>query len=82
MTRNLALPPLSEGIVKIPTREKGVRLIEKQELLPGVYCGTSLGECNGEFVSCLAVNLTNEPITTLPIPKLIKPQCKFERSSK
>ena len=29
MTRNPALPPLSEGIVKITTREKGVRLIEK-----------------------------------------------------
>jgi hypothetical protein len=40
MTRNPALPPMSEGIVKIPTREKGVRLIEKQELIPGVYCGT------------------------------------------
>jgi hypothetical protein len=37
MTRNPALPPLSEGIVKIPTREKGVRLIGKQELLPGVH---------------------------------------------
>jgi hypothetical protein len=49
LIRNSALPPLSEGIVKIPTREIGVRLIEKQELLPGVYCGTSLGECNGEF---------------------------------
>jgi hypothetical protein len=68
--------------VKIPTREIGVRLIEKQELLPGVYCGTSLGECNGEFVSCLVANLTTEPVMTLTLPKLITPPCKFERLSK
>jgi hypothetical protein len=82
MTRNPALPPLSEGIVKMPTKGEGVRLIERQELLPGVYCGTCLVECNGEFVSCLAVNLTTEPIMTLPLPKLIKHPCKFEGPDK
>jgi hypothetical protein len=76
MTRNPALPPLSEGVVQIPTKEKGIRLVEKQELLPGVFCGTCLVEGNGEFASCLVVNLTTEPAAIFPLPRLIKPPCK------
>jgi hypothetical protein len=36
MTCPKVILPFSENIVKVPTKEKGVRLIDKQELLPGV----------------------------------------------
>jgi hypothetical protein len=79
------LPPLSGDAVKITTTEKYVRLTERQEVLPGVYCGTCSVECKDESVSCvscLAVSLSTQPLITLPLPKLIKPPCSFEGQAK
>ena len=36
MTCSKAIPPLSESLVQIPTRENGIRFVDKQELLPGI----------------------------------------------
>jgi hypothetical protein len=73
MTCSKVIPPLSESLVQIPTTEKGIRFVEKQELLPGVYCGTSLSLCQEGYFPCLILNLTQSPITQIPFPKLEKP---------
>ncbi|PNF31840.1 hypothetical protein B7P43_G08901 [Cryptotermes secundus] len=73
MTCSKVVPPFSESVIKVPTKEKGIRLVDKQELLPGVYCGTSLGMCHEGYFSCLIVNMTSFPITQLPLPRLEKP---------
>jgi hypothetical protein len=73
MTCPKVIPPFSENIVKVPTKERGVRLADKQELLPGVYCGTSLSLCQKGYFQCLIVNMTQSPITQIPLPRLEKP---------
>ena len=63
--------------------------MNKQELLPGVYCGTSLSLCENGHFQCLVLNLTQFPIARIPIPKLEKPptirkiseNCKLFNSS-
>jgi hypothetical protein len=65
--------PFSESVVKMPTRERGIRFVDKQELLPGIYCSTSLSLCEGGCFQCLIVNMTPFPVTRLPIPRLEKP---------
>jgi hypothetical protein len=79
MTCPSTILPFSESVVKIPTKERGVRFVEKQELLPGAYCGTSLSLCHEGYFHCLIVNMTPFPITQLPLPKLEKPPtCKAD----
>ena len=73
MTCSKAIPPLSGSLVQIPTGEKGIIFVDKQELLPGVYCGTSLSLCQERYFQCLVLNLTQSPITQIPLPKLEKP---------
>jgi hypothetical protein len=73
MTCSKIILPLSESIVRIPTKERGVRFLEKQELSPGVYCGTSLSLCEGGYFQCLIVNMTPLPVIRLPLPRLEKP---------
>jgi hypothetical protein len=72
MTYPKVIPPFSENI-KVPTKERGVRLVDKQGLLPGVYCGTSLSLCQKGYFQCLIVNMTQSPITQLPLSRLEKP---------
>jgi hypothetical protein len=73
MTCPKIILPFSESVVKMPTRERGIRFVEKQELSPGVYCSTSLSLCEGGRFQCLVVNMTPFPVTRLPIPRLEKP---------
>jgi len=39
------LPAYSETLVRVPTTEKGARLIEAQELQENVFCASSIVEC-------------------------------------
>jgi hypothetical protein len=73
MTCPKSIPPFSESVVKAPTTERSVRLIDKQELLPGVYCGISLSLCHEGHFYCSVVNMTPFPVTRLPLPRLEKP---------
>jgi hypothetical protein len=66
MTCPNAILPFNESVVKVPSRERGVRLIERQELLPGVYCGSSLSLCHEGYFHCLVVNMTPFPILGYP----------------
>jgi hypothetical protein len=73
MTCPNTILPFSESVIKVPTKERGVRFVDKQELLPGVYCGTSLSLCHKGYFQCLVVNMTPFPVTQLPFPRLEKP---------
>ena len=73
MTCSKAIPPLSGSIIQISARGKGIRFVNKQELLSGVYCGTSLSLCQEGYFQCLILNLTQSPITQIHLPKMEKP---------
>jgi hypothetical protein len=73
MTCSNAILAFSESVVKVPTKERGVRFVDKQELLPGTYCGASLSLCHEGYFHCLVVNITPFPVTQLPLPRLEKP---------
>jgi hypothetical protein len=73
MTCRNTILPFSETVVRVPTRERGVRFVDKQELLPGVYCGTSLSLSSDCHFYCLVVNMTPFPITQLPLPRSERP---------
>ena len=49
------LPALSETVVRVPTTEKGSRLIELQELQENIFCASGVVECADSFI-CLVIN--------------------------
>ena len=50
------LPAYSETLVRIPTTEKGSRLVEAQELQENIFCASSVVECVDSSFICLVVN--------------------------
>jgi hypothetical protein len=53
----------SENYVKLPTSSKGIGLIEKQEISPGIYLAESLTrETNGLCVTSI-INMLEEDVT-------------------
>ena len=50
------LPAYSETSVRIPTTEKGSRLVEAQELQENIFCASSVVECVDSSFICLDVN--------------------------
>ena len=73
--QGIAIPPYSEKICTFPTKERGIRYIEQQNLKDGVFCASSLSECDGTF-ACLLVNVTQDVQIVTEAPKLQKPPCK------
>ena len=72
----ITLPAYSETVVRIPTTEKGSRLVEAQELQENVFCASSVVECVDSSFLCLIINCNpaDEVLKTLPqtqeLPKL------------
>jgi len=50
------IPTCSETLVRIPTSEKGTRLIEAEELQENVFCASSVVECVDSSFVCLVIN--------------------------
>jgi hypothetical protein len=50
------LPAYSETSVRIPTTEKGSRLVEAQELQENIFCASSVVECVDSSFTCLVIN--------------------------
>jgi hypothetical protein len=72
----ITLPAYSETLVRVPTKEKGNRLVENQELQDNIFCASSVVECKDNTFLCLVVNLnsTEQKLKcfpqTEPLPKL------------
>ena len=64
-------PAYSEILVRIPTTEKGNRLVEAQELQENVFCAPSVVECKDSSFICLIINLnsTGETLRSFQEPK-------------
>jgi hypothetical protein len=52
----ITLPAYSETLVRIPTQEKGNRLVEAQELQENIFCASSVVECTNNSFLCLLIN--------------------------
>ena len=50
------LPAHSETLVRVPTTEKGSRLIESQELQENIFCASGVVECADSSFICLVIN--------------------------
>jgi hypothetical protein len=50
------LPAYSETLMRIPTTEKGSRLVEAQELQGNAFCASSVVECVDSSFICLIIN--------------------------
>ena len=81
----IKLPACSETLIRIPTSERGTRLIEAQELQENVFCASIVVECVDSSFVCLVMNCnpTDEVLKTLPqtqeLPKL---SSKFVETNK
>jgi hypothetical protein len=53
---DIFLPAYSETVVRIPTTEKGSRLIEAQELQENIFCASSVVECTDSSFVYLIIN--------------------------
>ena len=73
--QGIAIPPYSENICTFPTKEREIRYIEQQNLKDGVFCASSLNECDETF-ACLLVNVTGNVQIVIETSKLQKPPCK------
>ena len=62
------LPAYSETLVRIPTTEKGNRLVEAQKLQENGFCASSVVECKDSSFLCLIINLnyTGENLKKFP----------------
>jgi hypothetical protein len=62
------LPAYSEPVVRIPTSEKGSRLIEAQELQENIFCASSVVECVDFSFNCLVIhcNSTDQMLKRFP----------------
>jgi hypothetical protein len=65
---DIVLPAYSETLVRIPTTEKGSRLVEAQELQENVFCASSVVECTDSSFVCLIINCnpTKETLRKFP----------------
>ena len=72
----ITLPAYLETVVRIPTTDRGIRLVEAQELQENVFCASSVVECKDSTFLCLVLNLnsTDETLKKFPrtqgLPKL------------
>jgi hypothetical protein len=70
------LPAYSETVVRIRTTDRGIRLVEAQELQENVFCASSVVECKDSSILCVVLNLnpTDETLKKFPrtqgLPKL------------
>jgi hypothetical protein len=55
----ISLPAYSETFVRIPTTERGNRLVEAQELQENIFCASSVVECKDASFLCLITNLNS-----------------------
>jgi hypothetical protein len=53
---SINLPTYSETLVRIPTTEKGSRLLETEELQENTFCASSVVECVINSFICLVIN--------------------------
>ena len=65
----LTLPTRSECIVYVPTPSEGIGLLDRAELLPGVFLAASLtrGECGVCRTSIANMNEPRRTVTLLPV---------------
>jgi len=63
----ITLPAYSETVVRIPTTEKGSRLLEAQELQENIFCASSIVECVDSYFMCFIINCnpTDEVLKTV-----------------
>jgi hypothetical protein len=73
MIQKEIIPAFSEKIVQIPTREKGARYIESQEVQSGLFIARCYAECVDNKVTCLLVNTTHVDQIIESSPILSKP---------
>jgi hypothetical protein len=73
MLQKEIIPALSEKIVQLPTREKGIRYIESQEIQPGLLVARCCTKCVDNKVTCLLVNTTHVDQVIEDFPNLNKP---------
>jgi hypothetical protein len=59
MIQKEIIPAFSEKVVQFPTREKGTRYIECQEIQSGLFVARCYTECVDNKVACLLVNTTH-----------------------
>ena len=65
---DIILPAYSETLVRVPTTEKGSRLVEAQELQENIFCASSIVECVIFSFICLIINCnsTDESLRNFP----------------
>jgi len=68
MKIEILLPAYSETLVRIPTTEKGSRLVEAQELQESVFCASSIVECVNYSSICLLINCNPTEVTLKNFP--------------
>ena len=73
MIQKEIIPAFSEKIVQLPTREKGIRYIESQEIQSGLFVARCYTECVDNKVTCLLVNATHVDQVIEGFPCLSKP---------
>jgi hypothetical protein len=66
----ITLPAYSETLVRIPTKEKGTRLIESQELQVNIFCASSVVECVDASFVCLVINSNSIEKTLHTFPQV------------
>jgi len=66
-TYKLTLKPRTENIVRLPTKSKGLGVIPKAEIMPGIYLAVSLTEeINGYCITSI-VNTSGREISRSPL---------------
>jgi hypothetical protein len=76
LSLGITLPAYSETLVRLPTTERGNRLVEAQELQENIFCASSVVECKDASFLCFIANLnsTDQILRQLPqtqdLPKL------------
>jgi len=63
------LPAYSETLVRIPTTEKGSRLLEAEELEENVFCSSGVVECVDNSFICLVINCNPTDKTLRKFPR-------------
>jgi hypothetical protein len=66
----ITLPPYSETLVRIPTKEKGNRLVEAQVLQENIFCASSGVECGNNSFIYLLINLNSKEQTLEHFPQI------------
>jgi hypothetical protein len=67
----LTLKPSTESIVRLPTKSKGLGIMPKGEIMPGVYLAESLtDEINGYCITSIVNTLEREITIDSPYVEL------------